>query len=178
MHIPHPSKVAGFGGECGAIVTCSIWIDQELVDAKLPRLRQHLEKLGCDMTIIATDWFLCLFSTSLPSEVGLTCHMMCATVVSCAIGWPFLSPGPTLLQHAMPINAQVLQTSHVWPLKSHWRSVRGTTRACPAGCCLGPPLKRHTDVTADCNLKMNKTLRTMTISLNLESADCDSCRPS
>ncbi|KAK9919170.1 hypothetical protein WJX75_009858 [Coccomyxa subellipsoidea] len=46
---------------------------QELVDAKLPRLRQHLEKLGCDMTIIATDWFLCLFSTSLPSETAMRC---------------------------------------------------------------------------------------------------------
>ena len=45
---------------------------QELVVAKLPRLHQHFGKLGCDMTIIATDWFLCLFSTSLPAEVGLS----------------------------------------------------------------------------------------------------------
>ena len=37
---------------------------------KLPRLRQHLIKLQCDITIIATDWFLCLFATVLPSEVG------------------------------------------------------------------------------------------------------------
>ena len=36
---------------------------------KLPRLHAHLQRLGCDMSIIATDWVLCLFSTSLPSEV-------------------------------------------------------------------------------------------------------------
>lgn len=43
---------------------------QELVIVKLPKLHKHLQALGCDMTIIATDWFLCLFATSLPSEVG------------------------------------------------------------------------------------------------------------
>ena len=37
---------------------------------KLPRLHAHLQRLGCDMSIIATDWVLCLFSTSLPSEVS------------------------------------------------------------------------------------------------------------
>lgn len=37
---------------------------------KLPRLREHLVRLQCDITIIATDWFLCLFATVLPSEVG------------------------------------------------------------------------------------------------------------
>ena len=36
---------------------------------KLPRLREHLVRLQCDITIIATDWFLCLFATVLPSEV-------------------------------------------------------------------------------------------------------------
>ncbi|BDA49083.1 TBC1 domain family member 2A [Coccomyxa sp. Obi] len=46
---------------------------QELVVAKLPRLHQHFGKLGCDMTIIATDWFLCLFSTSLPAETTMRC---------------------------------------------------------------------------------------------------------
>ena len=43
---------------------------QELLGMKLPRLRQHLVKLQCDITIIATDWFLCLFATVLPSEVS------------------------------------------------------------------------------------------------------------
>ena len=41
------------------------------MSAKLPKLFAHLSRLHCDMTIIATDWFLCLFSTALPSEVGL-----------------------------------------------------------------------------------------------------------
>lgn len=39
--------------------------------AKLPKLGAHLKHLNCDMTLIATDWFLCLFSTVLPSEVCL-----------------------------------------------------------------------------------------------------------
>ncbi|KAL4443069.1 hypothetical protein ABPG77_008560 [Micractinium sp. CCAP 211/92] len=41
---------------------------QELVQHKLPRLGAHMQALGCDMSILATDWFLCLFSTSLPAE--------------------------------------------------------------------------------------------------------------
>ena len=43
---------------------------QELVQLKLPKLGRHLKQLHCDMTIIATDWFLCLFSTVLPAEVS------------------------------------------------------------------------------------------------------------
>lgn len=43
---------------------------QELVAAKLPRLHRHLQSIGCDMTIIgATDWILCLYTTSFPAEV-------------------------------------------------------------------------------------------------------------
>ena len=42
---------------------------QELVAAKQPRLHRRLAQLGCDMTILATDWFLCLYATSLPCEV-------------------------------------------------------------------------------------------------------------
>lgn len=41
---------------------------RELVETKLPRLAAHLTALRCDMSILATDWFLCLYSTSLPSE--------------------------------------------------------------------------------------------------------------
>ncbi len=41
---------------------------QELVAAKLPKLHRQLAELGCDMTILATDWFLCLYATSLPCE--------------------------------------------------------------------------------------------------------------
>lgn len=46
----------------------SLW---ELVTSKLPRLAAHLRALSCDISILATDWFMCLFATSLPSEVGL-----------------------------------------------------------------------------------------------------------
>jgi hypothetical protein len=43
---------------------------RELVAAKLPALGAHLEALRCDMSILATDWFLCLFCTSLPAEAA------------------------------------------------------------------------------------------------------------
>jgi len=39
-----------------------------LVESKLPRLAAHLSAMKSDMSILATDWFLCLYSTSLPSE--------------------------------------------------------------------------------------------------------------
>ena len=42
---------------------------QELMYKKLPKLYKHLQAQQCDMSIIATDWFLCLFVTTLPSEV-------------------------------------------------------------------------------------------------------------
>lgn len=42
---------------------------QELLVKKLPSLAKHLEELQCDISIIATDWYLCLYCTSLPSEV-------------------------------------------------------------------------------------------------------------
>jgi hypothetical protein len=44
---------------------------KELVALKLPRLATHLEELHCDMSIVATDWFLCLFCTSLPAETAI-----------------------------------------------------------------------------------------------------------
>lgn len=44
----------------------SLW---ELVSSKLPRLAQHLQALKCDISILATDWFMCLFATTLPAEV-------------------------------------------------------------------------------------------------------------
>ena len=39
------------------------------VTSKLPRLAAHLRVLSCDISILATDWFMCLFATTLPSEV-------------------------------------------------------------------------------------------------------------
>mmetsp|Transcript_20039 Transcript_20039/g.55778 ORF Transcript_20039/g.55778 Transcript_20039/m.55778 type:complete len:409 (+) Transcript_20039:44-1270(+) len=41
-----------------------------LMAKKVPRLYKHFQDLGCDVSIIATDWFLCLFATSLPPEVA------------------------------------------------------------------------------------------------------------
>ena len=43
---------------------------RELVEAKLPRLAAHMSALGCDMSLLATDWFLCLFCTALPPETA------------------------------------------------------------------------------------------------------------
>ena len=42
-----------------------------LVDTKLPKLAAHMTALRCDMSILATDWFLCLFCTSLPAETAV-----------------------------------------------------------------------------------------------------------
>lgn len=41
-----------------------------LVAQKMPDLHHHLQQLHCDMSIIATDWFLCLFCTTTPSETA------------------------------------------------------------------------------------------------------------
>ena len=51
---------------------------QELTYKKLPKLYKHLQAQQCEMSIIATDWFLCLFATTLPSEVSLC--FVCATL--------------------------------------------------------------------------------------------------
>lgn len=33
--------------------------------------RRHFKDLNCDVSMVATDWFLCLFATSLPPEVAV-----------------------------------------------------------------------------------------------------------
>lgn len=39
------------------------------VRSRNSRLARHvLDDLGCDASLLATDWFLCLFATSLPAE--------------------------------------------------------------------------------------------------------------
>lgn len=43
----------------------------ELIGTKLPRLQQHFQAIDFDISMLATDWYLCLFSVSLPSEVRL-----------------------------------------------------------------------------------------------------------
>eukprot|EP00879_Flechtneria_rotunda_P013690 GHRR01014300.1.p1 GENE.GHRR01014300.1~~GHRR01014300.1.p1 ORF type:complete len:277 (+),score=140.82 GHRR01014300.1:249-1079(+) len=40
----------------------------ELIGQKLPRLAAHLTALEADVSILATDWYLTLFATSMPAE--------------------------------------------------------------------------------------------------------------
>lgn len=50
----------------------------ELIAQKLPRLSAHLNALEADVSILATDWFLTLFSASMPSEtVSATGMALC-----------------------------------------------------------------------------------------------------
>lgn len=40
----------------------------ELLSQKMPRLAAHLHELEADVSILATDWYLTLFATSMPAE--------------------------------------------------------------------------------------------------------------
>ncbi|XP_030930381.1 TBC1 domain family member 2B isoform X2 [Quercus lobata] len=44
---------------------------KDLLAKKCPRIATHLEALEFDVSLVATEWFLCLFSKSLPSETTL-----------------------------------------------------------------------------------------------------------
>ncbi|KAF7146754.1 uncharacterized protein LOC131322957 [Rhododendron vialii] len=44
---------------------------KDLLVKKCPRIAAHLEDLEFDVSLVATEWFLCLFSKSLPSETTL-----------------------------------------------------------------------------------------------------------
>ncbi|KAI3928487.1 hypothetical protein MKW98_024088 [Papaver atlanticum] len=44
---------------------------KDLLAKKCPMLYNHLESIGFDVSLVATEWFLCLFSKSLPSETTL-----------------------------------------------------------------------------------------------------------
>ncbi|XP_071736715.1 uncharacterized protein [Rutidosis leptorrhynchoides] len=44
---------------------------KDLLTKKCPRLSAHLEAIGFDVSLVATEWFLCLFSKSLPSETTM-----------------------------------------------------------------------------------------------------------
>ncbi|XP_057507308.1 uncharacterized protein LOC130790329 [Actinidia eriantha] len=44
---------------------------KDLLIKKCPRIAAHLEALEFDVSLVATEWFLCLFSKSLPSETTL-----------------------------------------------------------------------------------------------------------
>ncbi|KIZ01456.1 Growth hormone-regulated TBC protein 1 [Monoraphidium neglectum] len=42
----------------------------ELLKAKAPKLHRHMEAMGCEVSLFATDWFLVLFATTLPAETA------------------------------------------------------------------------------------------------------------
>ncbi|XP_031489387.1 uncharacterized protein LOC116256970 isoform X1 [Nymphaea colorata] len=44
---------------------------KDLLSKKCPRIATHLEAMGFDVSLVATEWFLCLFSKSLPSETTM-----------------------------------------------------------------------------------------------------------
>ncbi|KAL8131160.1 uncharacterized protein LOC141710488 [Apium graveolens] len=44
---------------------------KDLLRKHCPKLCDHLEALDFDVSVVATEWFLCLFSKSLPSETTL-----------------------------------------------------------------------------------------------------------
>ncbi|PNH10252.1 TBC1 domain family member 2A, partial [Tetrabaena socialis] len=43
---------------------------QDLIQEKLPRLGAHMAALGCDASLIATDWFLTVYCASMPPETA------------------------------------------------------------------------------------------------------------
>ncbi|KAJ8636134.1 hypothetical protein MRB53_010401 [Persea americana] len=43
---------------------------RDLLYKKCPRIATHLEAIELDASVIATEWFICLFSKSLPSEMN------------------------------------------------------------------------------------------------------------
>ncbi|CAI0383768.1 unnamed protein product [Linum tenue] len=44
---------------------------KDLLAKQCPRIAAHLDSLEFDVSLVATEWFLCLFSKSLPSETTL-----------------------------------------------------------------------------------------------------------
>ncbi|CAM0958563.1 unnamed protein product [Alopecurus aequalis] len=44
---------------------------KDLLAKNCPRIAAHLERMGFDVSLVATEWFLCLFSKTLPSETTL-----------------------------------------------------------------------------------------------------------
>lgn len=44
---------------------------KDLLAKKCPRIAAHLEAMEFDVSLVATEWFLCLYSKSLPSETTL-----------------------------------------------------------------------------------------------------------
>ncbi|XP_042500347.1 growth hormone-regulated TBC protein 1-like [Macadamia integrifolia] len=44
---------------------------KDLLAKKCPSIAAHLDSLGFDVSLVTTEWFLCLFSKSLPSETTM-----------------------------------------------------------------------------------------------------------
>lgn len=44
---------------------------KDFLSKKCPRIAAHLEEIEFDVSLVTTEWFLCLFSKSLPSETTL-----------------------------------------------------------------------------------------------------------
>ncbi|CAM6078912.1 unnamed protein product [Sphagnum tenellum] len=44
---------------------------KDMFKKKFPRLATHLEKIEFDVSLVTTEWFLCLFAKSLPSETTM-----------------------------------------------------------------------------------------------------------
>ncbi|XP_058080544.1 uncharacterized protein LOC131228714 [Magnolia sinica] len=44
---------------------------KDLLSQKYPRIAAHLEAMEFDVSLVTTEWFLCLFSKSLPSETTM-----------------------------------------------------------------------------------------------------------
>ncbi|CAN6479207.1 unnamed protein product [Victoria cruziana] len=44
---------------------------KDLLGKKCPRIATHLEAMGFDVSLVATEWFLCLYCKSLPSETTM-----------------------------------------------------------------------------------------------------------
>ena len=49
---------------------CLVEMDtlRTLLKKRLPKVADHFEKIHCDVSYFATDWFLCLFCKTLPGE--------------------------------------------------------------------------------------------------------------
>ncbi|PNH09536.1 TBC1 domain family member 2A [Tetrabaena socialis] len=64
----------------------------ELIATKLPRLHAHFASVDLDISMLATDWYLCLYSVSMPSECS-ACHGACPPPGEGEAGLPAPVPG-------------------------------------------------------------------------------------
>lgn len=79
---------------------------EELIRSKLPALGVHLARIGVDISMLATDYFLCLFCTVMPSETAMriwdalllegpkVLYRTALTLLKVSNTWPALLPQP------------------------------------------------------------------------------------